>query len=89
VLALSAWERVADRFPHHRLAVPYRLITFDLPLDFELVGFLALVSDLLAQASVSILALSTFERDHIFVPASQFQTAWDTLTAAQIRFASS
>jgi hypothetical protein len=89
LLSLSAWERVADRFPDHRLADPYRLITFDLPLDFELVGFLALVSDLLAQAGVSILALSAFERDHVFVPAPQFQIAWDTLKAAQVRLATS
>ncbi len=29
---------------------------------------MALVSEVLAQAGVSILALSAFERDHIFVP---------------------
>jgi hypothetical protein len=89
LLSRSAWEQVAERFPDHRLADPYRLITFDLPLDFELVGFMALISDLLARAGVSILALSAFERDHMFVPASQFQAAWDALKAAQVRFVSS
>lgn len=83
LLAQSNWERVAARFPDHRVAATYRLITFDLPLEFELIGFMALVSAVLAQARVSILAISAFERDHIFVPAAHFQTAWDTLTSAQ------
>jgi hypothetical protein len=83
LLSQLIWERVSARFPDHRLADPYRLITFDLPLNPELVGFLALVSDLLARVSVSILAISAFERDHIFVPAPLFQTAWNALRAAQ------
>jgi hypothetical protein len=83
LLAQRVWERIAARFPDHRVAAPYRLITFDLPLDFELVGFMALVSGVLARARVSILAISAFERDHIFVPAASFQTAWDTLRTAQ------
>jgi hypothetical protein len=85
LLAQPVWERVASRFPDHRVAAPYRLITFDLPLDFALVGFMALVSAILAQAQVSILAISAFERDHIFVPAASFQTAWDALKNAQTR----
>ena len=85
LLAQPTWERAAARFPDHRVAAPCRLITFDLPLDFELVGFMALVSAVLAQANVSILAISAFERDHIFVPAAQFQTAWDALKTAQAR----
>jgi hypothetical protein len=50
-----------------------------------LIGFMALVSRFLAEAGVSILALSAFERDHILVPAAQFQTAWDVLRSAQTR----
>jgi hypothetical protein len=83
LLAQPIWERVAARFPDHRVAAPYRLITFDLPLDFELIGFMALASAILAEARVSILAISAFERDHIFVPAASFQTAWDALKTAQ------
>ena len=83
LLSQPAWERVAAHFPDHRVAAPYRLITFDLPLDFELVGFMALVSGVLARARVSILAISAFERDHIFVPAASFRTAWDALKTAQ------
>ncbi|MBI5958897.1 MAG: ACT domain-containing protein, partial [Chloroflexi bacterium] len=65
----------------------YRLITFDLPLDLNLLGFMALVSRILADAQVPILALSAFERDHLLIPSDRFQTAWDALSNAQIKLA--
>jgi hypothetical protein len=85
LVSQTVWGHVAERFPDHRVSDAYRLITFDLPLNFELVGFMALISGILASAGVSILALSAFERDHIFVPASQFRTAWAALKRAQSR----
>lgn len=57
----------------------YRLITFDLPLELGLVGYLATMSSTVAEAGVSIFPLSSFSRDHIFVPAEDFQCAWDAL----------
>ncbi|WP_162910056.1 ACT domain-containing protein [Aggregatilinea lenta] len=83
ILPQSEWESFAHRLPDHRTAAPYRLITFDQPLEFELVGFMALVSRVLAGAGVSILAISAFERDHLLVPAAQFEAAWIALEAAR------
>lgn len=88
VLPQDAWQEYAHRLPDHQTAEGYRLITFDLPLDPDLIGFMALVSRILAEAGVTILALSAFERDHILVPATQFQTAWEALRAAQVRLSS-
>jgi hypothetical protein len=85
VLPEDAWREYAHRVPDHRTEDSYRLITFDLALDPTLIGFMALVSRILADAGVTILALSAFERDHILVPAAQFQDAWDALRAAQAR----
>jgi uncharacterized protein len=79
------WESFADRLPDHQIARDFRLITFDLPLDLDLVGFMALVSRVLAEHGVPLLALSAFQRDHILVPAAQFQAAWDALRTAQQR----
>ena len=45
----------------------FRLLTFDIELDFTVVGFLAEVSRILAEADISIIALSSFSRDHILV----------------------
>lgn len=45
----------------------FRMLTFDLVMDFDVVGFMALVSKILAEANISIIALSAFSRDHILV----------------------
>jgi hypothetical protein len=85
VLPQDDWDEFAARLPDYREVRDYRLITFDLPLDLQIVGFMALVSRILAEAEISILALGAFERDHILVSADKFQAAWDGLRAAQGR----
>lgn len=57
----------------------YRLITFDLPLDPNLVGFMAAISGALADAGVTILPFAAFSRDHLLVTVEQFDLAWTTL----------
>jgi uncharacterized protein len=45
----------------------FRLLTFDIELDFTVVGFIAFVSKILADANISIIALSAFSRDHLLI----------------------
>ena len=45
----------------------YRLLSFDIELDFTVVGFLAAVAKILADAGISIIALSAFSRDHLLI----------------------
>lgn len=87
VLSAEDWSDFQARLPDHRVAGPFRLITFDQPLALDLVGFLALVSRALADAEVAVLAISAFERDHLLVPASQFEQAVTALREAQARAA--
>ena len=77
-----------ERLVDHRSGGEYRLITFDLPLAPDLIGFMALVSRILTEAGVSILPLAAFERDHILVSAADFDKAWSALQTAQTRLKS-
>lgn len=61
----------------------YRLITFEAPLEPALVGFIARISQALAEADIPILAYAAYSRDHIFVPSEQFDAAMQALTALQ------
>ena len=45
----------------------FRLLSFDIELDFSVVGFLAFVSNKLAENNISIVAVSAFSRDHFLV----------------------
>ena len=83
ILPAGTREEFANRLPDAQEAGEYRLITFTLELDLALVGFMAIVAETLAAAQVPIMAFSAFSRDHLLVPADQFQRAWDVLRAAQ------
>lgn len=81
VLPADTWEALATRLPAARVAGPYRLLTFDLVLDFAVVGFLAAVGAALAARGVSIYALSAYSRDHLLVRSDDLPVALDALTA--------
>lgn len=57
----------------------FRLLTFGIELDFNVVGFLAEVSRILAEADIPILALSSFSRDHILVKQEHLADALKAL----------
>ena len=45
----------------------FRLLSFDVELDFNVVGFMAEVTRILAEADIPIVALSAFSRDHLLI----------------------
>ncbi|SDL97494.1 hypothetical protein SAMN04487949_0365 [Halogranum gelatinilyticum] len=57
----------------------WTLLTFDAVLPFDLVGFLAVVASALADAGVSIFALSAYSTDHVLVKEDDVETALATL----------
>ena len=67
VLRSGDWVDLRGNFPGYKEEGPYRLLTFDIVLDLSIVGFLSVVSTALADAGVSIYALSTYLKDHILV----------------------
>jgi len=59
-----------------------RLLGVDGPLDFGLVGVLAKLSTALANAGISIVAVSTFDTDYVLVREQDVQPALAALAAA-------
>jgi len=56
------------------------------PLDFNLTGILAGISDILAQANISIFAISTFDTDYILVRSQDLSPARTKLRQAGYKF---
>ena len=54
---------------------PYRLITFDIVLDPNLIGFMHTVTKVLAEENISVLPFAAYSRDHIFVQEKDFKKA--------------
>lgn len=56
-----------------------RIISFDTKLPFDLIGFLAYITKLLADQDISIFALSAFSTDHIFMKEEYLERAVEVL----------
>ena len=67
VIRQTQWNRCSSSFKKATVAGPYRLIAFDVIMSLDVVGFLATVSRLLADAGISIISVSTYLRDYILV----------------------
>lgn len=62
------------------LETGWKVISFEVVLPFELVGFLATIAQALAQEKVSIFALSAYSTDHLLVKEIQLEKTLHTLT---------
>ena len=56
------------------------------PLDLNLTGILAGLSDTLEKAKISIFAISTFETDYVFIQKQVLETAKSALKSAGYKF---
>ncbi|MDX2162580.1 MAG: ACT domain-containing protein [bacterium] len=80
VLQVDDFEDYKRRLPGHEISpVFYRLITFDGELSPDLVGFMARIAAVLAEANVWILPLGAYTRDHVLVKAHDHETAMKAL----------
>ncbi len=71
--------KIRDAIENAKTEGNFRLLTFDIELDFSVVGFLAEISRILAAAGISIVALSAFSRDHILVKQNDLSNALKVL----------
>ena len=57
----------------------YRMLTFNIVLDLSVVGFMAEISRILAEAGVAILPLSAYSRDSLLIKQDDLATALKAL----------
>jgi len=67
ILSKQNWKNISNDFKEIKIVKNYKIITFDIKLDLDIVGYFAQVSKLLAENGISILAISTYLKDHILV----------------------
>ena len=86
VIPLVSWEGIRERFRRFEIASPYRVIILDIALDLEVVGYLAVISEALAQKGISVYALSTYLKDVLLVKASDLPAALEVLEKLAMQF---
>ncbi|HYX42304.1 MAG TPA: ACT domain-containing protein [Pyrinomonadaceae bacterium] len=67
LLEEADWQTMRHAVRDARVETGFRLITLDIELGWQTVGYLALVTELLARAGISVGALSAFSRDHLLI----------------------
>jgi hypothetical protein len=69
------WRTMRHAVRDARVEGDFRLLTFDIELDWSVVGFLARVTEILADAGISCGALSAFSRDHLLIKQADLARA--------------
>lgn len=69
------WLRMRHLFEKFTISKPMKVITFGVKLDLTVYGFMAAVAAVLAENRISILPISSFDRDHILVAKTQLPLA--------------
>lgn len=65
---------------------PWSILKVEGPLDFALIGILSFISRTLADAGISIFAISTYDTDYILVKTEKLDKAKKCLQDAGINF---
>lgn len=90
ILERESFDEYAHRLPGADVAdTPFRLLTLEQSLNSDLVGLMAIMARVLADAGISLLALSAYAYDHLLVPAPQAEAALSALEQFQASLRSS
>lgn len=63
----SDWQRIQHVVRDAKIERGFRLVTLDIELPWNVVGYLARVTEILAAGGIPVGALSSFTRDHLLV----------------------
>jgi hypothetical protein len=74
LLEETDWRTMRHAVRDARVESGFRLLTLDVELDWNVVGFLAHVTQILATAGISCGALSAFSRDHLLIKQDDLGT---------------
>jgi hypothetical protein len=61
------WRRIRHCARDAKVESGFRLLTLDIALAWNVVGFMARVTELLAAAGISLGAVTAFSRDHLLI----------------------
>ena len=78
-ITLVAKESEVEKLECEGIEKSFRLITFDMLLPFDLVGFLAKIFQALAEEGISVFAISSYSTDHILIKEKDLKKSLEVL----------
>ena len=80
----NEWAEISNHYPEAMVEGPLHIFTFSVAMDWQVVGFLAAVTGLLARAGIPLGAVCGYYRDHLFIDQMYAEQA-ETLLRAEIK----
>ena len=74
------WQTMRHAARNARVEGNFRLLTLNLELQWNVIGYYALVTKILADAEISVGALSAFSRDHLLIKQEDLAKALKVLS---------
>lgn len=81
VLTEALWQNMCSRFPRASVESGFRLLTLDVVLPWNVVGYLAGVTKVLAAAGISVGVISSYASDHLLLRQNALTAALRELQA--------
>lgn len=80
LLEEADWQRFRHIVRDARTERDFRLVTLDVELPWDVVGYLARVTEILATSGIPVGALSSFSRDHLLIKQDDLGRALNVLS---------
>lgn len=79
LLDQSDWQTMKHAARNARVEGGFRFVTLNLELEWNVIGYYALITKILADAEIAVGAISAFSRDHLLIKQDDLATALKVL----------
>jgi len=75
VILKNNWNKTKSNFKNYKIERGYKIITYNTSTDLNLVGFLAIISKIMADKGISLNVISAYYRDYFLIKKSKVELA--------------
>lgn len=79
MLDQNDWQTMKHALRNAKVEGGFRFVTLNLELEWNVIGYYALVTKILADAEIAVGAISAFSRDHLLIKQEDLPTALQVL----------
>lgn len=75
IISNKNWNKIKSDFNKHKIEAGYKIISYNVNTDLNLVGFLSMVSKILADKGISLNVFSAYYKDYFLIKKSKVKLA--------------
>ena len=75
IISNKNWDKIKSNFNMYKVETGYKILTYNTNTDLNLVGFLSIISKILASKRISLNVISAYHRDYFLIKKSKVKLA--------------